>query len=214
MRRGLKWDDSFLFMFLLPLLFLVFLYFPLHVMLLVLDIRCGINVLATQTLMYFVLCLILDYWEIKHVLLLIFLSIVRHANLAKVKFYLFLIPHLVPHNVLILYIVMFRGLHLLFLMHITSTLLLSLITLVVLLGFTSPELGLKFFQSLSAFLHLLKLNPLPTSRSCALILAKNACLMSFRTFFKAKGSSLSVLVLQHHNKTVSLRGKIATFLMW
>ena len=59
--------------------------------------------------MSFVLCLILDYWKIKHVLLLIFLSIVHHANLAKVKFYLFLIPHLVPHNVLILYIVMFGG---------------------------------------------------------------------------------------------------------
>ena len=35
----------------------------------------------------------------------------------------------------------------------------------------------------------------------------------FQVFFKAKGSSLSVLVLQHHNKTVLLRGKIATFLM-
>ncbi|RVW88110.1 Retrovirus-related Pol polyprotein from transposon RE1 [Vitis vinifera] len=45
--------------------------------------------------------------ELKHVILLIFLSIVHHANLAKVKFYLFPIPHLVPHNVLILYIVMF-----------------------------------------------------------------------------------------------------------
>ncbi|RVW57294.1 Serine hydroxymethyltransferase, mitochondrial [Vitis vinifera] len=46
-----------------------------------------------------------------------------------------------------------------------------------------------------------------------LILAENTCLMSFRTFFKAKRSSLSVLVLRHHNKTVLLRGKIATFLM-
>ena len=174
-------------------------------MLLVLDIRCGIDVLATQTLMYFVVCLILDYWEIKHVLLLIFLLIVRHANLAKVKFYLFLIPHLMPHNVLILYIVMFEGLHLLFLMHITSTLLLSLMTLVALLGFTSSRLRLKFFQSLCAFLHLLRLNSLPISRFCALILVENTCLMSFRTFFKANGSSLSVLVLRHHNKTMLLR---------
>ena len=83
-----------------------------------------------------------------HVLLLIFLSIVHHANLAKVKFFLFLILHLVPHNVLILYIVMFRGLHLLFLMHITSTLLLSLMTLVALLRFTSSGQRLKFFFSL------------------------------------------------------------------
>ena len=201
-------------MFLLPLLFLVFLYFPLHVMLMVLDIRCGIDVLSTPTLMYFILCLILDYRELKHVLLLIFLSIVHHANLAKVKFYIFHILHLVPRNVLILYIVMFGGLHLLFLMHITSTLLLSLMTLVALLGFTSSELRLKFFQSLSAFLHLLRLNSLLESRSCALILAENTYLTSFRSFFKAKGSSLSVLVLRHHNKTVSLRGKIATFLMW
>ena len=199
-------------MFLLPLLFLVFFYFPFHVMLLVLDIRCGIDVLAIQTLMYFVLCLILDYWEIKHVLFLIFFSIVRHANLAKVKFYL--IMHLVPHNVLILYIVMFGGLHLLFLMHITSTLFLSLMILVVLLGFTSFRLRLKFFQSLSAFLHLLRLNFLPTSRFCALILTENTYLMSFRTFFKAKGSSFSVLVLRNHNKTMLLRGKIANFLMW
>ena len=142
---GLKWDNSFFFMFLLPLLFLVFLYFPLHVMLLVLEIRCDIDVLATQTLMYFVLCLILDYREIKHVLLLIFLSIVHHANLEKVKFYLFLIMHLVSHNVLILFIVMFGGLHLLFLMRITSTLLLSLMTLVTLLGFISSRLTLGFF---------------------------------------------------------------------
>ena len=149
-----------------------------------------------------------------NVLLLIFLSIVHYTNLAKVKFYLFLILHLVPYNVLILYIVMFGGLHLLFIMHITSTLLLSLITLVVLLGFTSPELRLKFFQSLSAFLHLLRLNSLPASRSCALILVANTCLMNFRTFLRAKGSSLSILVLQHHNKTVLLREKIITFLMW
>ena len=93
----------------------------------------------------FVLCLILDYWEMKHVLLLIFLLIVHHANLAKVKFYLFLIMHLVPHNVLSLFIMMFGGLHLLFLMRITSTLLLSLMTLVALFGFTSFELNLKFF---------------------------------------------------------------------
>ncbi|RVW59204.1 Retrovirus-related Pol polyprotein from transposon RE1 [Vitis vinifera] len=58
-----------------------------------------------------------------HVLLLIFLSIVHYANLAKAKFYLFLILHLVPHNVLILYIVMFGGLHLLFIMHITNSIL-------------------------------------------------------------------------------------------
>ena len=164
--------------------------------------------------MYFVLCLILDYWEIKHVLLLIFLSIIHHANLAKVKFYLFLIPHLMPHNVLILYIVMFGGLHLLFLMHITSTLLFSLMTLVALLRFTFSKLRLKFFQSLSDFLHLLRLNSLLASRSCTLILAENTCLMSLRTFFKANESSLSVLVLRYHNKTVLLRGKIATFLMW
>ena len=62
-------------MFLLPLLFLVFLYFHLHVMLLVLEKRCGIDVQATQILMSFVLCLILVYWEINHVLLLIFLLI-------------------------------------------------------------------------------------------------------------------------------------------
>ena len=96
--------------------------------------------------MSFVLCLILDYWEIKHVLLLIFLLIVHHANLEKVKFYLFLIMHLVPHNVLSLFIVMFGGLHLLFLMRITSTLLLSLMTLVALLGFTSSGLRVKFFS--------------------------------------------------------------------
>ena len=98
--------------------------------------------------MSFVLYLILDYLKIKHVLLLIFLSIVHHANLAKVKFYLFLIPHLVPHNVLILFIVMFGGLHLLFLMHITSILLLSFMTLVALLGFISSRLMLGFFFSL------------------------------------------------------------------
>ena len=62
-------------MFLFPLLFLVFLYFHLHVMLLVLAKRCGIDVQATQILMSFVLCLILVYWEINHVLLLIFLLI-------------------------------------------------------------------------------------------------------------------------------------------
>ena len=150
----------------------------------------------------------------KKCFLLIILSIVRHANLEKVKFYLFFIPHLVPHNVLILYIVMFGGLHLLFLMHITTTLLLSLMTLVALLGFNSSELRLKFFQSLSAFLYLLRLNSLLESRSCALILAENTYLTSFRSFFKAKGSSLNVLVLRHHNKMVLLRRKIATFLMW
>ena len=163
--------------------------------------------------MSFVLCLILDYREIKHVLLLTFLLIVHHANLAKVKFYLFLIMHLVPHNVLSLFIVIFGGFHMLFLMRITSTLLLSLMTLVALLRFTSSGLRVKFFQFFSAFLHSLRLNSLPASRSCALILAANTCLMSFRFFFKAKGSSLSVLVLRHHNKTVLLRGKIATFLM-
>ena len=88
--------------------------------------------------MSFVLCLILDYWEIKHVLLLIFLLIVHHANLANVMFYLFFIMHLVPHNVLSIIIVMFGGLHLLFLMRITSTLLLSLMTLVALLGLLPP----------------------------------------------------------------------------
>ena len=163
--------------------------------------------------MSFVLCLIMDYWEIKHVVLLIFLLIVHHANLAKVKFDLFLIMHLVPHNVLSLFIVMFGGLHLLFLMRITITLLLSLMTLVALLGFTSSGLRVKFFQFFSAFLHFLRHNSLPTSRSCALILPANTCLMSIRFFFKAKGSSLSVLVLRHHNKTVLLRGKISTFLM-
>jgi len=152
--------------------------------------------------MYFALWLILDYWEIKHVLLLIFLLIVHHANLAKVKFYLFLIMHLVPPNVLILFIVMFRGLHLLFLMLITNTLLLSLMTLVVLRGFTSSELKLKFFQFLSDFLHFLKLNFLSASKSCALILVVNTCLMNFKAFFKVKESSLSVLVLRHHSKTV------------
>ena len=45
------------------------------------------------------------------------------------------------------------------------------------------------------------------------VLRSDSRLMSFRFFFKAKGSSLSVLVLRHHNKTVLLRGKIATFLM-
>ena len=163
--------------------------------------------------MSFVLCLILDYRERKHVVLFIFLLIVHHANLVKVKFYLFLIMHLMPHNVLSSFIVMFGGLHLLFLMCITSTLLLSLMTLVALLGFTSSRLRVKFFQFFSAFLHFLRLNSLPASRSCALILAVNTCLMSFRFFFKVKGSSLSVLVLQHDNKTVLLREKIATFLM-
>ena len=85
--------------------------------------------------------------------------------------------------------------------------------LVVLLGFTSSGLRVKFFQFFSAFLHSLRLNSLPASRSRALILAVNTCLMSFRFFFKVKGSSLNVLVLRHHNKTVLLRGKIATFLM-
>ena len=144
---------------------------------------------------------------------IIFLLIVHHANLAKVKFYLFLIMHLVPHNVLSLFIVMFRGFHLLFLMHITSTLLLSLMTLVALLGFSSSGLRVKFFQFFSAFLHFLRLNSLPASRYYALILATNTCLMSFRFFFKAKGSSISVLILRHHNKMVLLRGKITTFLM-
>ena len=108
---------------------------------------------------------------------------------------------------------MFGGLHLLFLMHITSTLLLSLMTLVALLGFTSSGLRVRFFQFFNAFLHSLRLNSLPASRSCTLILAANTCLMSFRFFFKANGSSLSVLVLRHHNKTVLLRGKITTFWM-
>lgn len=120
--------------------------------------------------MYFVLCLIMVYWEIKHVLLLIFLLTVQHANLAKVKFYLFLLMHLVPHNVLILFIVMFGGLHLLFLMCIISTLLLSLMILVILLGFTSYGLRQRFFQSLSASLPFLRLNSLQASRSCDLIL--------------------------------------------
>ena len=69
------------------------------------------------------------------------------------------------------------------------------------------------FSVFQRFLDSLRLNSLPASRSCALILAVNTCLMSFRFFFKAKGSSLSVLVLRHHNKTVLLRGKIVTFLM-
>jgi len=76
---------------------------------------------------------------------LIFLLIVHHANLAKVKFYLSLTMHLMLPNVLILFIVMFGGLHLLFLILITNTLLLSLMTLVVLLGFTSSRLRLKVF---------------------------------------------------------------------
>jgi hypothetical protein len=42
--RGIKWDDSSLFMFLIPPVFLVFLYFSLYVILLVLKIRDGINV--------------------------------------------------------------------------------------------------------------------------------------------------------------------------
>ena len=84
---------------------------------------------------------------------------------------------------------------------------------VTLLGFTFFGLRVKFFQFFNAFLHTLRLNSLPASRSCALILAVNTCLMSFMFFFKVKGSSLNVLVLRHHNKTVLLRGKIATFLM-
>ena len=150
--------------------------------------------------MHFALWLILDYWEIKHVLFLIFLLIVHHVNLAKVKFYLFLIIHLVPLNVSILFIVMFGRLHLLFLMLITNTWLLSLMTLIALHGFTSFKLRLKFFQILSDFLHFLKLIFVPASRSCALILTMNTRLMSFKTFFKAKESSLSVLVLRYHNK--------------
>ena len=71
----------------------------------------------------------------------------------------------------------------------------------------------EFFQFFSAFLHSLRLNSLPASRSRALILAVNTCLMSLRFFFKENGSSLSILVLRHQNKTVLLRGKIATFLM-
>jgi len=58
----------------------------------------------------------------------------------------------VPPNVLILFIVMFGGLHLLFLMLITNTLLLSLMTLVALRGFTSSELRLKFFSIFKRFL--------------------------------------------------------------
>jgi len=108
---------------------------------------------------------------------------------------------------------MFGVLHPLFLMRITSTLLLSLMTLVVLLGFTSSGLRVKFSQSLSAFLHFLRLNFLPALKSCALILVVNTCLMSFMPFFKAKGSFLSVLVLLHHSRTVLLKGKIITFLM-
>ena len=73
------------------------------------------------------------------------------CKLGKSKVLIFLIMHLVPHNVLSLFIVMFRGLHLLLLMHITSTLLLSLKTLVDLLGFTSSGLRVKFFQFFSAF---------------------------------------------------------------
>ena len=46
--------------------------------------------------------------------------------------------------------------------------------------FTSSGLRVKFFQFFSAFLHSLRLNSLPASRSCALILAVNTCLMSFR----------------------------------
>jgi hypothetical protein len=76
---------------------------------------------------------------------LIFLLIVHHENLAKVKFYLSLTMHLVLPNILILFIVIFGGLHLFFLILITNTLLLSLMTLVVLLGFTSSRLRLKFF---------------------------------------------------------------------
>ena len=81
-------------------------------------------------------------------------------------------------------------------------------TLVALLGFTSSRLRVKFFQFFSTFLHSLRLNSLPVSRSYALILAANTCLMSFRFFFKVKGSSLSVLVLRHHNKTVLMRGHL------
>ena len=119
----------------------------------------------------------------------------------------------IPHHASRASLCFVGGLHLLFLMRITSTLLLSLLTLVALLGFISSGLRVKFFQFFSTFLHSLRLNSLPASRSCALILAVNTCLMSFRFFLKAKGSSLSVLVLRHHNKTVLLRGKIATFLM-
>ena len=143
-----------------------------------------------------------------------FLLIVHHANLAKVKFYIFLVMHLVPHNVLTLFIVMFGVLHLLFLIRITSTVLLSLMTLVASLEFTSSRLRPKFSQSLSVFLHFLRLNSLPVSRSCALMLAVNTCLMSSMPFFKAKGSSLSIYVLLHHSKMVLLRGKLVTFLMW
>jgi hypothetical protein len=106
--------------------------------------------------MYFVLCLILDYWEIKHVLLLIFLLIVHHANLAKVKFYLFLIMHLAPHNVLILFIMMFRVLHPLFLMSITSTLLLLLMSLVTFTWVYFLRAKTEVFSVFKCFLALLE----------------------------------------------------------
>jgi hypothetical protein len=64
--------------------------------------------------------------------------------------------HLVLPNVLILFIVIFEGLHLFFLILITNTLLLSLMTLVVLLGFTSSRLRLKFFLVPKRFLTLLE----------------------------------------------------------
>jgi hypothetical protein len=69
------------------------------------------------------------------------------CKLGKSKVFLFLIMYHVPLNVLILFIMMSGGLHLLFLMLITNTLLLSLMTLVILRGFTSFELRLKFFFS-------------------------------------------------------------------
>jgi hypothetical protein len=59
-----------------------------------------------------------------------------------------------------------------------------------------------FFLVFKRFLALLELNFLPASRSCAMILTVNTCLMSFKAFFKVKKSSLRVLVLQHHSKTV------------
>ena len=133
------------------------------------------------------------------------------CKLGKSKVLLFLIMHLVPHNVLTLFIVIFGVLHPLFLMLITSILLLSLITLIVLLGFTSSGLKLKFFSIFKCFLALLETQ---FSASITLILAMNICLMSFITFFKANGSSLSVLILLHHSKTVLLRGKIITFFIW
>lgn len=160
--------------------------------------------------MYFVLYFILPYWVIK-IVFLISLLIVLRVKLAKVKFYLFPPMDLVSNNVSILFIVMFGGFHLLFLTHVISTLSHSLMISVALLGFIFYEPKPMSFQSLSVSLPFLRLNFLVASKSCDLILGKDTCPMSFRTFSNIKVSFPSVLALRRRSKTVLLKGRTVIF---